>query len=152
MTAFHEPGDQCNTHGYWTSIAEVGVGFLAEHEHTYRRKISEPTTPLANGYRLAAGYRWLATGDTLETGDEYHSGYDRWTITGFVGARVNEGQVYRRKLQPPTPKPPLGLTPRHIWIATRKAAVVDAIRRYLDAGTDVPAEWLEELIDLTVNK
>lgn len=55
------------------------------------------------------------------------------------------------------PKPPLGLIPRWAWaLDTRRARIyeiVNAISRYIndDPPKLVPAEWIDELRDLTVD-
>lgn len=45
-------------------------------------------------------------------------------------------------------KPPLGLRPKAVWLAARKAEVAEAIDRYMQAGTLVPREWILELNSL----
>lgn len=45
----------------------------------------------------------------------------------------------------PINKPPLGLTPRYIWLGLRLEDVKNAIERYRVAETEVPAKWLKEL-------
>lgn len=99
---------------------------------------------------LGDGYRWLGHEEIFESGDQYQVGWGWMTISELaVGCAVRYDLTYRRKIHPPTTKPPLGLMPRNIWIDNRKSEVIDAIHRYLDAGKDVPAAWLEELIELT---
>ena len=41
-------------------------------------------------------------------------------------------------------KPPLGLTPRFIWIEQRKQDIIDAVRRYTEANKEIPTEWINE--------
>lgn len=45
-------------------------------------------------------------------------------------------------------KPPLGLTPKNIWKAHRKLEIIDAMKRYIVNGKNVPIEWIEELNEL----
>lgn len=45
-------------------------------------------------------------------------------------------------------KPPVGLEPRYIYESIRITQITDAIRRYLDADLEIPAEWIEEYNDL----
>ena len=40
--------------------------------------------------------------------------------------------------------PPLGIEPKSFWMAKRKAKLGEAIKRYLDAEMNIPAEWIEE--------
>lgn len=41
-------------------------------------------------------------------------------------------------------KPPLGIMPRQVWLDARKAALCEAIKRYLEEGKAIPPEWVEE--------
>lgn len=41
-------------------------------------------------------------------------------------------------------KPPIGITPKEIWILQRKVDLHDAIERYLDDGIKIPVKWIEE--------
>lgn len=51
-------------------------------------------------------------------------------------------------------KPPLGLTPRNVWIQKRFIDVTDAIGRYFNAGLRIPTEWMDEYKELVddINK
>lgn len=51
-----------------------------------------------------------------------------------------------------TLKPPLGLRPRHIAEAQRMDEIKDAVRRYMDAGLPLPAEWIAEYNELATRK
>lgn len=42
-------------------------------------------------------------------------------------------------------KPPIGLVPRDIWQDQRKRDIIEAIRRYNDAGIRIPNYWINEL-------
>lgn len=44
-----------------------------------------------------------------------------------------------------TTLPPVGVEPRHIWVAERRRDLEAAIERYIAASLTVPQEWLEEL-------
>ena len=44
--------------------------------------------------------------------------------------------------------PPLGLTPRYMWISERKSDIIRAMDRYSSAGKVIPREWIEELANL----
>lgn len=50
------------------------------------------------------------------------------------------------------PKPPLGLTPKNIWEEQmqhqRRQDIHTAMQRYIEAGKDIPNNWLRELIEL----
>lgn len=45
-------------------------------------------------------------------------------------------------------KPPLGLTPRNIWLSERFYDINAAIKRYLDENYPIPDEWIEEYNEL----
>ena len=45
-------------------------------------------------------------------------------------------------------KPPLGLRPKFVVAAERLKEISEAVKRYVDAGVDVPDEWLEEWEEL----
>jgi len=47
-------------------------------------------------------------------------------------------------------RPPLGLRPRYIAAGERAIEILDAIRRYVEAGKPVPGAWLDELRDCLV--
>lgn len=42
-------------------------------------------------------------------------------------------------------KPPIGIEPRYIWEKKRIKELKAAIKRYVDAGMEVPIEWITEL-------
>lgn len=50
------------------------------------------------------------------------------------------------------PKPPLGLTPKNIWEEQvqhqRRQDIHAAMQRYIEAGKEIPNNWLEELLEL----
>jgi len=50
--------------------------------------------------------------------------------------------------QPTTSKPPVGLPPRSVWLAScaevRIASIVEAVQRYMTAYLPIPQDWLEE--------
>lgn len=48
----------------------------------------------------------------------------------------------------PDAPPPIGIMPRAIWEANRKRDIVDAMKRYVDAGVHIPDAWINELHDL----
>lgn len=45
-------------------------------------------------------------------------------------------------------KPPLGLTPRNIWLSERLFDIKEAIKRYLDEDYPIPNKWIEEYNEL----
>jgi hypothetical protein len=49
-------------------------------------------------------------------------------------------------------RPPLGLRPIHIAIFERQKEILEAMERYVDAGKDIPHEWIEELKLHSVNQ
>ncbi len=52
-------------------------------------------------------------------------------------------------MQESTTKPPLGVTPRKIWLRGRKEDLQLAIYRYAVSEHVAPQEWLEELYQIT---
>lgn len=42
-------------------------------------------------------------------------------------------------------KPPIGIEPRYVWEKKRIKELKSAIKRYIDAGIEVPIEWVTEL-------
>ncbi len=42
-------------------------------------------------------------------------------------------------------KPPLGLVPRFVVVQRRTLDILDAMRRYVEAGMSIPVEWRKEL-------
>lgn len=47
-----------------------------------------------------------------------------------------------------TVKPPLGLKPRYIAEVQREVEIVNAVKRYMDAGYPLPDEWIAEYNEL----
>lgn len=45
-------------------------------------------------------------------------------------------------------RPPIGLKPQFVWKEERRCEVKAAIQRYLDAGSQVPPEWIAEYNEL----
>lgn len=45
-------------------------------------------------------------------------------------------------------KPPLGLTPKHIWCGRRLLDIKEAIKRYVEVNKPIPAEWITEYNEL----
>nr|BDD48131.1 hypothetical protein 47 [Balneolaceae bacterium] len=60
------------------------------------------------------------------------------------------------KSEPVSPdKPPIGITPRFLWIEDRLKELNQAIDRYAEADKDIPAKWIRErneLINKLVNR
>ena len=45
-------------------------------------------------------------------------------------------------------KPPLGLKPKRIHDKNRALEILEAMTRYIEDGSDIPKEWVEELKEL----
>jgi hypothetical protein len=45
-------------------------------------------------------------------------------------------------------KPPIGLIPKFVRDRERAIEILEAMRRYIDAGQSVPRSWLVELMEL----
>jgi hypothetical protein len=45
-------------------------------------------------------------------------------------------------------KPPIGLTPRKIWLEMRYNDILDAMTRYHSERKEIPLEWIGELLRL----
>lgn len=52
------------------------------------------------------------------------------------------------KMTEPLVKPPLGLIPKDIHDLHRQLEIREAMMRYLDAGMDIPQEWVNEYREL----
>ena len=61
---------------------------------------------------------------------------------------MSKPDVHYAGVYPTNKKPPLGLRPKSIWKNSRVTEVDSAIKRYEDAGVDVPKEWIDELESL----
>lgn len=48
-------------------------------------------------------------------------------------------------VEPPVKKPPMGLRPRNIWVASRIVEIREAIQRYESENVPVPRAWRAEL-------
>ena len=48
----------------------------------------------------------------------------------------------------PVEKPPLGVMPIELWNEKRKNEIAEASARYIESGRPIPAEWIEEYIEL----
>jgi len=46
-------------------------------------------------------------------------------------------------------KPPIGLTPKRIHDSVRVGDIVRAMNRFIDAGMDIPQDWVNELSDIS---
>lgn len=46
-------------------------------------------------------------------------------------------------------KPPLGVTPRDMWDRKRQEELAAAMKRYLEAGEQIPKEWLDEYNEIS---
>lgn len=44
-------------------------------------------------------------------------------------------------------QPPTGLISKDLYFEARMLAVLEAIKRYADAGVPIPAEWAEEALE-----
>ncbi|WP_312107590.1 hypothetical protein [Lachnoclostridium sp.] len=47
-------------------------------------------------------------------------------------------------------KPPLGIKPKWLHNQIRLNDIIKAIRRYINAGLEIPIEWVEEYNDLNI--
>lgn len=62
---------------------------------------------------------------------------------------VNDGELVDAEFEVlKREKPPLGITPRKIWLEQRRDGIYDAIARSRATGEDVNRDWLSELVDL----
>ena len=51
--------------------------------------------------------------------------------------------------KPEKEKPPIGLIPKKLYIRQRALEIIAAMDRYAQANKPIPAEWFDELRDLT---
>ena len=66
-------------------------------------------------------------------------------ITGYAPPKDQSGV---KKDSPPlgaNVPPPIGIMPRKIWLEHRAIDILDAMRRYIESGKEVPEGWLDEL-------
>lgn len=68
----------------------------------------------------AIGYSWNKRADDVQKPE---------------GGKVNAGAE----------KPPLGVMPRRHWLRQRMVELVAAMQRYVDAGRDIPTDWVVDL-------
>lgn len=82
---------------------------------------------------------------------------DSWDLSGFSGSPPDEGFIPRPvsaaiSICSNEPHPPLGLTPKNIWEERmqhqRRQDIHAAMQRYIEAGKEIPNNWLEELLEL----
>ena len=45
-------------------------------------------------------------------------------------------------------RPPLGLTPKHIWLELRLYEIIEAIFRYAEAKHKIPDLWIKQYNDI----
>lgn len=142
----------------WETSGRKGRAALSDY-YSYRRKVKLPDP--------GAGYRLLAIDEVVENGDQYYSSDGAWHNSRAQGSHADSTLTYRRKVECPidpawkdAPYPqhePVkqistkinnGLRPRHVVRAERIADLRIAIRRSIEAKTDVPHEWLAEYLEL----
>ncbi len=58
---------------------------------------------------------------------------------------MNTHGVSIRTSAPTTKKPPIGLRPKSVVARDRVVEILDAMKRYVEAGKGVPDDWREEL-------
>lgn len=46
-------------------------------------------------------------------------------------------------------KPPIGIMSRDMWDRERQKDLADAMKRYLEAGMKIPAEWIKEYNEIS---
>jgi len=74
-------------------------------------------------------------------------------VKQIIIANTNENMSQAMRIE----KPPIGLVPKEIWITetfnSRFEEVKLAIKRYFDAGLEIPIQWIEELNEfIKINK
>lgn len=47
-------------------------------------------------------------------------------------------------------KPPIGIQPKFIWEVQRIEDLVSAMNRYINAGLEIPVEWVENYNELII--
>lgn len=105
------------------------------------------------------------------SGSAYVSeGYEKnWNLSGFSGNPPDESFIplpvsseqpvsaevetaVSTETHSIEPKPPLGLTPKNLWEEQmqhqRRQDIHAAMQRYIEAGKEIPNNWLEELLEL----
>lgn len=125
---------------------------------------------------VGEGWRVIEDDETFIAGDEHAEVYGSGKVE-FIRVEMSIGRiksesslcraVCRRRIEPverssandgelvdaefevlKREKPPLGITPRKIWLEQRRDGIYDAIARSRATGEDVNRDWLSELVDL----
>lgn len=65
---------------------------------------------------------------------------------------TGRSMCYEKCLPSPTPKPPLGLTPRYIHKFKRIQDIREAVIRYSTENMVIPPEWIEEYNELIMEE
>lgn len=72
--------------------------------------------------------------------------------SSFIPRPVQQTNQQTVKVSVQMNKPPIGLMPKNIWLewtqAQRQKDIKEAMLQYIEAGKDIPNEWLQELIEL----
>lgn len=82
---------------------------------------------------------------TITYDDSGSNYFDKHTYKEHV---VFGGVIYSLDEMAGVGTPPIGLRPKFICDALRKKEVLEAIARYVEADKKVPAEWLDEFVEL----
>ena len=94
-------------------------------------------------YKIEGGEVWIASdnGYWLSSAD--------WSIDDNLD---NNPKFIKRPVEAVSIKPHLGLTPKNIWEEQmqyqRRQDIHAAMQRYIEAGKEIPNDWLYELISL----
>ena len=59
---------------------------------------------------------------------------------------MNATEAYKQAMQ--LTRPPLGITPRYIWLDQRRDDIKAAIVRMMEANRYIPTDWVTEYNDL----
>lgn len=121
----------------------------------------EPTAKIHSVKRMSDGTIWKIGG---MFSNNYLNKYSEHQITGFKITSEYPGEMLVfyddrdrggyyflkniNQLEKKTERPPLGITPRHIWQQQRLDEIRAAIERYTELKMHIPLSWIEEEMTL----
>ena len=124
-----------------TGVNSAHSDNVPEHGTDWAQKASDAVESAGDVIRDTTDGEWvtLPTHTVIEDGDQYFT-QGKWEPTESQRAKVVPSMQYRRRR-----KPPLGCQPRVIWVEHRVGELSEAIGRYADESSRMPAEWVAEL-------
>ena len=91
--------------------------------------------------------RYISLEESVNRGFVSIKGNSLVAIASFCEIIQYEEKKSKTYWERVAPKPPLGIMPKNVWVATRNDEIWAAIERYREVGRPIPEEWLTELIE-----